>query len=127
MSHPDTIIFDQKTLKRIAHAFILVLILILGFPILAINYLGFDFSTLTQGSPVYDPSQHLLESQIRGYFRQALLQWSAFSLSAITVLLAFTQYRLMNDKIALIIGLSVLFSGSVEALNTRLSHLKILS
>ncbi len=118
MSHSDAIIFDQKTLKRIPHAFILVLIIILGFPILAINYLGFDFSTLTQSTPVYDTSQNLLESQIRGYFRQALLQWSAFSLSAITVLLAFTQYRLMNDRIALIIGLSVLFSGAVEALNT---------
>jgi diguanylate cyclase (GGDEF)-like protein len=118
MGHSDTMIFDQKTLKRIPHAFILFLILILGFPVIAINYLGLDFSSLAKNLPPHGESSFMIESQIRGYFRQALLQWSAFSLSAITVLLAFTQYRLMNDKIALIIGLAVLFSGSVEALNT---------
>ena len=57
-------------------------------------------------------------TQIRSYFVQILLQWSAFSLAAITTLLAFTQYRLTHDKIALIIGLTILFSGTVEALHT---------
>jgi diguanylate cyclase (GGDEF)-like protein len=115
----NTVVLDQRTLKRIPPFFVFFLILILGLPVVALNYFDIDFGTLAK-SLGYDQKagDFLLESQIRGYFRQAILQWSAFSLSAMTVLLAFTQYRLTNDKIALVIGMAVLFSGSVEALHT---------
>lgn len=115
----DQLIFDEKRLRQIPSFFVFILIMILGLPVIAYNLFDFDFSTLTQQISFDDRLRtYLVESQIRGYFRQAILEWSAFSLAAITVLLAFTQYRLSNDKVALIIGLSVLFSGSVEALNT---------
>jgi diguanylate cyclase (GGDEF)-like protein len=115
----NTVVLDQRTLKRIPPFFVFFLILILGLPVVALNYFDIDFGTLAK-SLGYDQraGDFLLESQIRGYFRQAILQWSAFSLSAMTVLLAFTQCRLTNDKIALVIGMAVLFSGSVEALHT---------
>ncbi|KTC66422.1 sensory box protein (plasmid) [Legionella adelaidensis] len=115
----NTLILDEKTLKRIPPVFVFVIILVLGSPIIALNYFGFDFGTMAK-SLGYDSklSSYLIEAQIRGYFRQTLLQWSAFSLAAITVLLSFTQYRLTNDKIALVIGMGVLFSGAVEALHT---------
>lgn len=110
---------EEGTLNRIPPSFIFVLILLLGFPIVSLNFFGFDFSAITHGVGIYDTyASKLIENEIRGYFRQALLQWSAFSLSAITVLLAFTQYQLTRDKVAMIIGLSILFSGSVEALYT---------
>ncbi len=111
-------VFNETTLKRIPQFLVLVIVLLLGLPYIGL-YLGFDFSTmahkLNNGNEL---TSFLIESQIRGYFRQTLLQWSGFSLAAVTILLAFTQYRLSNDKIALIIGLSVLFSGSIEALHT---------
>ena len=114
----NSFVFNEITLKRIPQFLVLIIILLLGLPYIGLN-LGMDFSIiagkLNHGN---DINTHLIESQIRGYFRQTLLQWSGFSLAAVTVLLAFTQYRLSNDKVALIIGLSVLFSGSLEALNT---------
>ncbi|MCP0913973.1 EAL domain-containing protein [Legionella sp. 27cVA30] len=113
----NSLILDTKTLRRIPPLFVFILILVLGLPAVALNYFGFDFIVKNIN---YDHvlGSSIIEAQIRGYFRQTLLQWSAFSLAAITVLLAFTQYRLANDKVALIIGLAVLFSGSVEALHT---------
>ncbi len=112
--------FNETTLKRIPHFFILILILLLGLPYLALKS-GIDFSGLAlQLSNGNEFGSQIIELQIRGYFRQILLQWTGFSLSAITVLLSFTLYRLSNDKIAFIIGLSVLFSGSLEALHTLL-------
>lgn len=119
----DNLVLDEKTLKRIPPAFVFALILILGMPGIAIHYFGIDFSAIMHVAKDEEPGTYLLQSEIRAYFRQTLLQWSAFSLAAITVLLAFTQYRLTYDKIALIIGLSVLFSGAVEALHTLIiSH-----
>jgi len=115
----NTLILDEKTLKRIPPVFILIFILLLGIPAVALNYFGIEFSAVSPkiiGSGLLE--KFIIESQVRGYFRQVLLQWSAFSLATITVLLAFTQYRLTNDKIALIIGLSILFSGAVEATHT---------
>lgn len=114
----ETFILDEKSLNRIPSVFVFVLVLILGLPIIAINFFGTDFGASHLALGFDNSDLNFFQGQIRGYFRQAILQWSAFSLSAITVLLAFTQYRLTNDKIALVIGLSILFSGSVEALHT---------
>ena len=96
--------FNETTLKRIPHFFVLILILLLGLPYLVLNS-EIDFSGIAfQLSNGNEFGSQIIESQIRGYFRQMLLQWSGFSLSAITVLLSFTFYRLSNDKIAFIIG-----------------------
>ncbi|MBL7481155.1 bifunctional diguanylate cyclase/phosphodiesterase [Legionella bononiensis] len=114
----NSFVFNEANLKRIPQFLVLIIILLLGLPYVGL-YFGLDFSTiankLNKGTEF---NSFFIESQIRGYFRQTLLQWSGFSLAAVTVLLAFTQYRLSNDKIALIIGLAVLFSGSTEALHT---------
>jgi diguanylate cyclase (GGDEF)-like protein len=114
----NSFVFNETNLKRIPHFLVLVIILLLGLPYIGLN-LGMDFGILaSKFGNANDIDTPLMESQIRGYFRQTLLQWSGFSLAAVTVLLSFTQYKLSNDKIALIIGLSVLFSGSLEALHT---------
>lgn len=111
-----TPILYDTTLKRIPPLFILLLILILGFPIVALNFLDMDFSTFTSTISGITGLSQKVETQIRGYFRQTLLAWSAFSISVVTVLLAFTQFRLSKDKISLVIGLAILFSGTVQAL-----------
>lgn len=113
-----TFILDQASLKRLPHLFVFIIILLLGLPYIGINF-GMDWNSVSNQF-YYNTNFHsqIMESEIRGYFRQSLLQWTGFALAAITVLLAFTQYKLNNDKIALIIGLSFLFSGSVSALYT---------
>lgn len=116
----NSLVFTETTLKRIPHFLVFIIILLLGLPYVGLNF-GLDFSVIaTKLNTDHGVGSKILESQIRGYFRQTLLQWSGFSLAAVTVLLSFTLYRLNNDKIAFIIGLSVLFSGSVEALHTLL-------
>jgi diguanylate cyclase (GGDEF)-like protein len=54
------------------------------------------------------------------YVIQALMQWSAFSIGIITALLAFVQYKLTEDKVALVIGMSLLFSATLNAVETLL-------
>lgn len=113
----NSVEFDEVTLKRVPYAFVFIIILLLGLPIVALMH-GIDLGSISNNPAVEGVNKYLLESQIRGYFRQTILQWSAFSLSLVTVLLAFTQYKLAKDKIALVIGLSVLFSGMVQAMHT---------
>lgn len=115
----NTIILDEKTLKRIPPFFTFIFLLLLILPAIALNYFGIDLSNVTNEMEGDNSlGVFFVETQIHGYFIQILLQWSAFSLAAITTLLAFTQYRLINDKIALVIGLTILFSGTMEALHT---------
>jgi hypothetical protein len=122
-SMDKALILDEKVLNRIPPILTLILVLLLGSPAIALNYFGIDFGGITKD---LDSSNSLgmfiIETQIRGYFIQVLLQWSAFSLAIITALLAFTQYRLTNDKVVLIIGLTILFSGSIDALHTLISN-----
>lgn len=108
---------DEATIKRMPHLLILTILLLLGLPYLGL-ILGCDFSIHSGVLITNGVENQLIESQVRGYFRQILLLWSGFSLAAITLLLAFTRYKLSDDKIALIIGLTVLFSGSIEAIHT---------
>lgn len=111
----NSFVYDEMVLKRVPQFMVLIIILLLGLPYLGLN-LGMDFGFITD--QINQGKVHLSEYEVRGYFRQTLLQWSGFSLAAVTVLLSFTQYRLSNDRIAFIIGLSVLFSGSLGAFNT---------
>lgn len=113
-------VFNETTLKRVPQFMVLIIILLLGLPYVGVN-MGLDLSNIAHKiNQSNEFASHISESQVRGYLRQILLQWSGFSLAVVTVLLSFTQYKLANDKIALIIGLSVLFSGSVSAFHTLL-------
>lgn len=109
--------FDETTIKRMPHFLILIILLLLGLPYVGLN-LDFDFGIKANFLNKNSVENYLLESQVRGYFRQILLQWSGFALAAVTALLAFTRYILSKDKIALLIGLSITFSGLIEASHT---------
>lgn len=106
----------HETTKRMPQFLIFSILLLLGLPYIGLS-LGFNFNFHSSIAP--SPTEnYLAENQLHIYFRQILLQWTGFSLAAITVLLAFTRYKLSHDKVAFIIGLAVLFSGYVEAIHT---------
>ncbi len=109
--------FNETATKRMPQFLILIILLLLELPYIGLS-LGFDFSIHSKPLAAQSMQNYLIEAQVRGYFRQTLLQWSSFSLAAVTVLLAFTRYKLSEDKVALIIGLSILFSGFIEATHT---------
>jgi diguanylate cyclase (GGDEF)-like protein len=112
----NTFAFDESIIKRMPLFLILIILLLLGLPYIGLN-LGLDFSIQP---PMYNQTMenYLLEASVRGYFRQILLQWSGFALAAVTALLAFTRYKLSQDRIALVIGFSILFTGTIEACHT---------
>ena len=100
------ILLNKNNLKDIP--LILIFILVSFFPIIALTYTNFD-------SIVFNA-----DSLNQDYFIHALLQWPLLALTAITTLLGFTQYHLINNKIALIIGITFLFSGVIEAIHPLL-------
>lgn len=112
---------NEQKLKRLPALLVFILILTLSLPAIVMYCLGLDFTTMPATIDYLDQKNpSFAEIQMHAYFQQMLLQWTAFFLSVMTVLLSFTQFRLANDKIALVIGLAVLFSGMMEALNLLL-------
>ena len=82
----NSLVFDETTIKRMPQYLILIILLLLGLPYLGLN-LGVDFSIHSSQLTAQTMQNYLIEAQVRGYFRQTLLQWSGFSLAAVTVLL----------------------------------------
>jgi diguanylate cyclase (GGDEF)-like protein len=91
---------NETTLKRVP-SFIILAILLLLSSVIAVN----SFKHANK-PPILQP------------FIPLILQWSGILISVITAFLAFTQYRLVKDKIALLIGLTTFFSGVIEACPT---------
>jgi len=94
---------NKKNFKDIP--LILMFIFVSFFPIIALTYTNLD-------SIIFDA-----DSLNQDYFIHTLLQWPLLALTAITTLLAFTQYYLINNKIALILGITFLFSGVIESIH----------
>lgn len=99
---------------------VLIYILLFSTSIFVIvHYFGINFDQIAekakQDSAV---GELLLTTQISSYFKESLVQWSILALTTITVLLGLTQYRLMREKIALILGVALLGSGTLEIVHT---------
>lgn len=110
--------FNTKTLNQIPPILIFFLLIILVLPVLIFNVLRVDFSFVSHTFGFYN--QHnvpILRTQFHHFFLETILQWSAFALAVGTTIFSFLQYRLTNDKIALIIEFTVLFSGAIAALH----------
>lgn len=115
-------VLDEKVLKRVPFLFTLIMILLLGFPAIALVHYGVDFNTMASELGIESNiASEAVAAQIRGYFVLVILQWSAFSLAIITLLLAFTKYKLTSDKIAFLIGLNILISGSLDVIHTLIT------
>lgn len=115
----DNVFSKKSDLGHIPPIFVLLLIMMFGLPAIVINYIGINPDSTENVDSLF-----MLVAQLETYSIAIILQWSAFCLSAGTVTLAFIQYRLTNDKIALIIGLSILFSGLMEGLHTLIINIQ---
>jgi c-di-GMP phosphodiesterase len=110
----NPIIMEEKTLTRLPYMLTFVIVLMLGLPAVGMTFgINLDRLALNLGDNTL-LQQKLIKSHILGYITQIIIQWSAFSLAVITTILAYTQNRLTQDKASLIIGLAVLFSGSIS-------------
>ncbi len=84
-----------------------------------LNLLGVDFSSSTSaddftGLSVADISHRKLV----GAFAHTMLEWSAFSVAVITAMLAFVQFAIRRDAVAAVLGLALLWAGSMDAFHT---------
>ena len=113
-----TLGLDEKTLKRISPLFFPFFLLLLGFPAIAQHFFTFDLENITNTLSHHDTVGFLIQAPSHNGVIPILLQCFAFSIATVTTLLALTQYQLTHNKIALIIGLSILFSGTIESLNS---------
>lgn len=99
----------EEKLHYLPTAFRRALLVIICLPAMVMIIFSLDYRS---------PSFHIHHA----YVIQALMQWSAFSLGIITTLLAFVRYKLTEDKVALVIGMSILFSATLNALETLLIY-----
>lgn len=114
----NRLLTDEKTIRRVPSIIILIYIFLLALPAIAPTWFESQAVSVFT-NPVQ--SQH-------AHFYLHLLQGSVFTLSIITLLLAFIQFKLTSDRIALVIGLSLLFSVAIEILHIvffdTLSHIQ---
>lgn len=87
-----------------------------------LNLLGVNFGTVD--IPLTLPRFILLEGDehraalyaaLRGAFVHTLLEWTAFCVAALTVVVAFMHYFLARDIITPIVGTALFFSGMLDA------------
>ena len=108
---------------------------ILGLCVLPIllNSLGINFASAT---PIFNPAEFIAHPQhniadamhyaLSGSFTHTLLEWTAFCLAIVIVILAFAHYTITHEITTPIIGMALFCAGTLDAFHTlaadRLIH-----
>jgi len=92
-----------------------------------LNLAGYDFSSEVHGFSVkelasLDISKAALTDEmfftLAGALEHGLLEWSAVSVAALTILLAFSHFTIIKDVTTPIIGIALFCSGTMDAFHT---------
>ncbi len=106
--------------------FFAVVLLLCALPI-GLNLAGFDFGSEVHGFHVkeiasWEISDAALTDEmfynLTGALEHGLLEWSAVSVAALTVLLAFAYFSINKDITTPIIGVALFCSGTMDAFHT---------
>jgi PAS domain S-box-containing protein len=117
---------DQQNEFRFLKAFSYVVAIICALPY-GLNLAGFDFSSEVHGFHVkeiatWGISRAALVDEmfytLTGALEHGLLEWSAVSVAALTILLAFSQFAINKDVTTPIIGIALFCSGTMDAFHT---------
>jgi PAS domain S-box-containing protein len=117
---------DQHNEFRFLKAFSYVVAIICALPY-GLNLAGFDFSSEVHGFHVkeiatWGISRGALVDEmfytLTGALEHGLLEWSAVSVAALTILLAFSQFAINKDVTTPIIGIALFCSGTMDAFHT---------
>ncbi|MBL6945748.1 MAG: PAS domain S-box protein [Rhodospirillales bacterium] len=90
-----------------------------------LNFFGLNFGTDGHAFQM-DASAHLssipltdaLHYSLAGSFQHTILEWSAFCAALLTAFLAFHHFGVTRDVTTPIVGLALLFAGSMDAFHT---------
>ena len=94
-----------------------------------LNLLGMDFGTThlplselaLAGLPPSEVQSQILFA-LRGAFVHSLLEWTAFCIALVTVIIAFIHYFMRRDVTTPIVGTAMFFSGMLDAFHTLASN-----
>lgn len=90
-----------------------------------LHWCGLDFSTVAGEVAPTEIAQwkpaagtQVFATLFRGPFVHTILEWSAFCVALVTVVLAFVHYQVKGDTATPIIGAALFFPGMIDAFNT---------
>lgn len=99
--------------------FTLIVVVCFWFIALVLHYFSFDFRGIDEAvDHAPKPDSAIFWMQMHRFLIQALFHWSVVSLAAVTTLFAFMQYYLTKDRVAFVLGLTLLFTGSIDAMQS---------
>jgi len=85
------------------------------------SFLGFDFSSnnlrLNQSS-----INGVNQDENVGNFIHSILEWTAFCAASITVVIAYSHYRILHNAVILLVSVTLFFSGCMDALHVLASN-----
>lgn len=84
---------------------------------LLLNWVGVDFASHTSAY-TSDNATDTMFYKLSGAFTHTILEWSAFMAAILTVLLAFTHYRISGDVTTPVIAVALFMSGCMDAFHT---------
>ncbi len=124
--HKDMSMQNEPNGFRFPKAFLYVVAVICALPY-GLNLAGFDFSSEVHRFNVkelasWDISKAALVDEmfytLTGALEHGLMEWSAVSVAALTILLAFTHFAINKDVTTPIIGIALFCSGTMDAFHT---------
>ncbi len=108
------------TSGRLPESFVLLVFLVSALPGIAI-LAGLDFGVSTPaGAPLYVPLSDSvqLHTALRGSFLHTLLEWSAVMIALIYLVFSVLDYRLRRDRVALVVGVTLLCAATNDIFHT---------
>jgi signal transduction histidine kinase len=110
-------LFDSKDKIYLTLIIMLICILPLFFNLLGLN---FDLSALkvnlfSINHPANFKIDERIYSSFSGAFVHTILEWTAFCVALVTVIIAFINYKLTANLLILLIGINLFFAGMMDA------------
>ncbi|NQY74936.1 MAG: GHKL domain-containing protein [Candidatus Margulisbacteria bacterium] len=109
-----SIMDTQKELPRLPQMVSLLVIAICVLPVI-LNFFGVDFGVTPQ--PLTLDKEAAFNS-FSGSYIHTILEWSAFTIAILTVLLAFSRFVIKNDVATPVIVIALFCAGCMDAFHT---------
>ncbi len=106
-----------KTTDTTVPRFFIWLVIAICVAPLLLNLLGFDFSTQIKISTTNNATDAIFY-KLSGAFVHTIFEWSAVMVAVLTVILAFTHYRISGDVTTPLIAVALFMAGCMDAFHT---------
>ncbi len=115
---------DKSATTKIPKSMVIAVAVFCILPFL-LNLAGVDFSTqkstLDLDKVIHNAPGEVTDAmfhKLAGAFTHTILEWSAFCAAIFTALLALAHFKIKHDVVTPLIGLTLLYAGSMDAFHT---------